>query len=900
MQQKKPWERYQQQGVQTKAPDPKLPGELQGQDLTNTGRALSNQGAQNDLIWGPRKTIGEIRKEFDSLGVVKRLNDSLPAINRALVAPDTPAGDQAIVYAFGKIMDPSSSVREGEQQAASSIGSFTGQVGAWLRAYDEGKRLPKEARAYLSEAIRTEGKTLIQLYDAERAEYSDLAGRYGVQPIDIVGRHPVEALLGKGQTIDDWINQRPQEPPPSLKKEGLEISGKGSKFATEDDRRFRNMAQEAFDKGASFDDLNKLAVQNGYAPYGQDLLQAISYRDGTGEFANQGPQGGAQIAAPESGFRSPIERAVGAVADSPLGAAGISAGNAATFGGLDEIAGVLSGQGAADRVQFAKEYSREQNPWPSLAGDVVGAAPTFAAGIGLSRLALPNAPKLATFAGNVLAGGSRGALEENDNRLLGAGVGAGAALAGDAVGRYVVAPAARALIDKVPPINWAVNKVGGMFGRKVPNRPAPEQALIAKESAGDAVQNLSDAERLGLPYTMADAAPSLSMLAGSAARKAPSVLDNASDFLESRALGQGERLQQAIANDLAPPVDLKATAEQLRQQARAAAQPHYDAFYGEAAKPITPELASIFQTPFGKQASNSAAVIAANRRNVPFDGPEMLDLTKKSMDDILEAGRDPITREYSNAAREQLALRDQFRSQVDELYPSYGQARQAYQQNIAPRSDLEAGAKAIAPSVPPSAVSQGLKNAASPDHFRQGYASALRDQIDNIGYTHDPFKRIYGTPNQRAKVSELFPQGADDFTRRFQLERDMARTNYNVGGGSPTQARAMADSRFEGMADAVETGANAMFDAATGSPLGAMKGLLRNKIPDAIRFGFGKRGEALAERVAPVLLDPNPRFARDYLEQAQQEYMRRLAYDRKFGRVGGMFGAGAALPLITN
>lgn len=133
------------------------------------------------------------------------------------------------------------------------------------------------------------------------------------------------------------------------------------------------------------------------------------------------------------------------LANSPFGAAGVAAGNAASLGGLDEIVGMTGGNAAL--ANAGKQGLAAQYPKASMAGNIIGGVGA-AAGIeaGLARAGLAGgggmiAPR--ALGADAVYGGGFGAGENNDDRLGGAILGAGTAVPGGIGGRALAAGAGR-------------------------------------------------------------------------------------------------------------------------------------------------------------------------------------------------------------------------------------------------------------------------------------------------------------------------------------------------------------------------------------------------------------------------------------------------------------------------
>jgi len=612
------------------------------------------------------------------------------------------------------------------------------------------------------------------------------------------------------------------------------------------------------------------------------------------------------------------DRMVSNVAGSSPGVFTANALNAATAG-LPVLA-------AGDKGQFYQQYANTAHPGAAFAGDLAG---TIAGAVGTNRLlkgaslALSDAPGVGRvarglvdnpgvrgFVGNELYGGTYGAASNPDHPFVGAAVGAGTAAAGDAAGRFLIAPVARSV----------TGRAAGMFGYRPPVALNSGEAAIVKPVFGNAdalsgvQQNLGDAANLNLPYSLADSAPQLRALAGSAARKNPDVMALGNNLLNPRALGQADRTLQGISDNLAQPGDLKTMIAEARAKAQQIAQPHYEQAFS-AEPPNDPRLNEVLRTPDGEEAVRRAYRIALNRGESPADlsfsvdssgepiinaSPnwKTLHYTKMGLDSLVEDKRDPITGALNlNDPWTQSVnmLRGNFRGRLGELNPAYAKANQVYSDAISNGSAAEGGYGAAAPGVTPTQAQLGFNNQteANAPFFQRGYASNMADTVNNTRFTANPMARIYGSPAQQAKVASIFPNGAPNFGRLAQLENDMAATRNEVLGGSQTAARTQADKMF----DNIELGNAAMKGIMTGGA----------SVPfDVAEVGLRKAGNGLfnrmnaekAAQIGPILLNQDPAAASAALNDM---IARNTAYRRYLtatGNAGGMFGASALLPFI--
>jgi|GEM_PF-3422062 len=231
----------------------------------------------------------------------------------------------------------------------------------------------------------------------------------------------------------DAIGQDPDGPG------AIQVSETGAQtFSTERDRAFAAKAQALFDRGGTKEQLDALAVSEGYPPYGDSLDEAIRARS----------RGGKVVILPhESGYKPPS--VIGAAAASPVGAFATGAANALTGGYLDEIVGLTGGD--AERAQQAKEVMRAAHPVADILGNVTGGALAMAGGeAALGRLGLSGATQASTLAPRLVGedaayGALYGSGEDNGNRLRGAIGGAAAGAAGGIAGRFGINAAANAL-----------------------------------------------------------------------------------------------------------------------------------------------------------------------------------------------------------------------------------------------------------------------------------------------------------------------------------------------------------------------------------------------------------------------------------------------------------------------
>ncbi|WP_417790638.1 hypothetical protein [Terasakiella pusilla] len=146
----------------------------------------------------------DLRKEYNNLA--KPLHEMNQSYSRMLNAASdqSAAGDIALIFAYMKMLDPTSVVREGEfATAQNSAGVPDSIMNMYNKALD-GTRLQPEQRLQFLNQAKSQYQGASGLMDTIDARYSDLANEYGVSPEQIIMTRPdftdqftsVEASLG--------------------------------------------------------------------------------------------------------------------------------------------------------------------------------------------------------------------------------------------------------------------------------------------------------------------------------------------------------------------------------------------------------------------------------------------------------------------------------------------------------------------------------------------------------------------------------------------------------------------------------------------------------------------------------------------------------------------------------
>ena len=189
-----------------KAQQPPAPEylEIKGQPgfvrLKGTAQAVPIEGIPADaLVKADVKEESQLRKEY--LGQVKPYKEVERSYQRVIASAEdpSPAGDLALIFNYMKVLDPGSTVREGEFATAQNSGSVPARIVAQYNRVLEGRRLSDTQRDdFVDRATR--------LYDAQidlksevDIEYRSLAESYGFNADRIVtGEQAQKAERGIG------------------------------------------------------------------------------------------------------------------------------------------------------------------------------------------------------------------------------------------------------------------------------------------------------------------------------------------------------------------------------------------------------------------------------------------------------------------------------------------------------------------------------------------------------------------------------------------------------------------------------------------------------------------------------------------------------------------------------
>lgn len=278
---------------------------------------------------------------------------------------------------------------------------------------------------------------------------------------------------------------------------------------------------------------------------------------------------------------------------------------------------------------------------------------------------------------------------------------------------------------------------------------------------------------------------------------------------------------------------------------------------------------------------------------------ETLQLVKRALDSQLEPARNPISGKLMLEGRPDLqsiaGLKDRLNSRMAALNEPYKQGNAAYADVIRRRDALNLGQDVARGGVPQRQFDTALErmDEVTLPEMQRGYATNMADTVNRMRMSGDPYKAVYGSPDQQAKVNALFPEGAERFNRLFDLEGDMSKTAYETIGGSPTAARTAADQIFQGGVP-TQIAATGM-DMMTGSPSMSMLRLAARKIGDYSRTG----GERRAAEMAPALFNTDTKATLAYLDELLRINAAMEAEKAAYAQAGRLLALPAAAATVS-
>jgi hypothetical protein len=475
------------------------------------------------------------------------------------------------------------------------------------------------------------------------------------------------------------------------------------------------------------------------------------------------------------------------------------------LGGDPEAEKLYQEQVRASRAK-TQELS-EAFPKTSIAGEVAGAAalPIGVAARGASMLGRAGYAALTGAGVGGLSG--FGAGEGLGGSAMGAAIGApvGAAIGGVAApaietGANVVRALARPITGFLQPEEEALRRIGSAAVReqtRTARLPASQQPLAADEFA--------DLQAAGVPVAAIDRLGEQGRaLARSAANTDPLAREALEGLAAERVTTSGARLSNFLRGQFNYP-SVDAQQQAIREASLRVNPVAYRAAETEATR-LFPAglwdegLEQIASAPIIQDAIRKAVVTGRNRAAregfPPIGNPFVIDRTTGAMT-LREGARptlgfwDEVKKNLDKVnSREAQDWSRVLRERLDEMVPSYGQARSGAAAFFGERDALSAGAAFVGSgrkfgSIPEVRRTLHGMNETERNLFRDGYVDRLAHQMSTLSGAErtNLLNRIERTPAAREEIEiALGVDGARQFLSRLRVENIMDRLRPALGG----------------------------------------------------------------------------------------------------------------------
>lgn len=332
-------------------------------------------------------------------------------------------------------------------------------------------------------------------------------------------------------------------------------------------------------------------------------------------------------------------------------------------------------------------------------------------------------------------------------------------------------------------------------------------------------QTVADANAAGQPFTLADALGNPGQRMLSTVTRAPGEgRTQATQFLERRQAGQGERVANILDEGLGTGNTARQTVDQLTEQARRESAP----LYREALEkqPVwNNRMQEFFDDPVAAQGLREGvkvqrleslatgnkfeprdyAITSFNEAGDPVISgvPNMrtVNLIKKGWDQMLEKYRDPTTGRLAldEHGRALDQVRRSFLNEVDILNPAYGQARAAYSGPAQVREAVGVGGDATVRGRAADNIARfNAMTDPTKQGFRAGYADKLIGKIERSPQGTNAVRPLTSQKAQQELDALSLHQGptqpgqAAPMQQRLDREGTMFETRRQALGNSKT------------------------------------------------------------------------------------------------------------------
>lgn len=142
----------------------------------------------------------KVREEYTKL--TRDYDTVAQAHDRVLASQDTGPGDIALIFNYMKMLDPGSTVREGEFATAQNSGGIPTAISNMYNNAISGERLsPDQRNGFKSQAADLFGAAK-KIEASARARLSPVVRKYKLDPVNVFGGQPQEVATDEGASVD--------------------------------------------------------------------------------------------------------------------------------------------------------------------------------------------------------------------------------------------------------------------------------------------------------------------------------------------------------------------------------------------------------------------------------------------------------------------------------------------------------------------------------------------------------------------------------------------------------------------------------------------------------------------------------------------------------------------------
>lgn len=543
------------------------------------------------------------------------------------------------------------------------------------------------------------------------------------------------------------------------------------------------------------------------------------------------------------------------------------------LGAKQNLSSLIEGKGSAYEQNLAAERARDkQIPLAiKLPGEVAGAvastvaaAPvtgTVAALTGLSKL-----PAIVRSVGTGATGGAlfgAGDAEEGD-RLEGAAKGA------------AIGGVAGAIVPKI--VNAAVKT-----GQYIRNAVMPESGAAADLSRAIARDADTPEALAARAADLMETRPGVATLADAGGENVKGLVERVAQTpgagrtivvpaLTDRQQGQMGR----IAGDLRDLTDTRRTAvqavEQTMAQRKEAAQPLYKQAYEEGDQAVwSPALERLSSSPSVQRAMQGAVRVwrdvavadgfggmnpgalvdkgnlsFLNGKVPVFPNLQFWDYTKRIIDDQVSAA---IRSGQNQKAKTLGTLAEQLRTELDNVVPTFAQARNAWAGPSKYLDAIEEGRTILSNKISAEELTARLASPTMTDAEREAYrvgaVSALTGKMGNDAAKLGDMTKYVRSPEMRAKIAAIMPteEAAAKWSNRLDFEVGSSELTGRALGNSATARRLAERQDADGMVG------DLVMDALTGTPAASLWHTILKAGPQKIKDTLRSKTDARLGRL---------------------------------------------------